>query len=281
MKSMTPWVLAGRAILSLLSFAAVVSAFLVVTREQAENEVGTHYVCPMHPEVVANAPGQCPICRMALEHRRSPLEGGSRSAPSQGFTLGSDAPTPLHSETGELALRHVFSEELRAPAWFESEQLIAAILYKDESSWQALGETANFSLGTEPTKAAKVERTAHPPAPWDATMVVVYFRPIVNDSTFRAGDVGWIRTMAEPHEALAIPNAAVLYSEEGSQVLTPSADHRTFMKKRVELGRVVNGFARVVSGLRDNERIAIGDVFFLDAEYRLRSRGLPRTGASP
>src|SRR5712692_1055579 len=28
---------------------------------------GTTYTCPMHPEVVRNGPGACPICGMALE----------------------------------------------------------------------------------------------------------------------------------------------------------------------------------------------------------------------
>ena len=28
---------------------------------------GTQYTCPMHPEIVRDAPGHCPICGMALE----------------------------------------------------------------------------------------------------------------------------------------------------------------------------------------------------------------------
>src|SRR5215467_14292968 len=30
---------------------------------------GTDYTCPMHPEVVSDKPGSCPICGMALEPR--------------------------------------------------------------------------------------------------------------------------------------------------------------------------------------------------------------------
>src|SRR5262249_45362703 len=30
---------------------------------------GTTYTCPMHPEIVSDAPGPCPICGMALEPR--------------------------------------------------------------------------------------------------------------------------------------------------------------------------------------------------------------------
>ena len=33
----------------------------------ASNDAGTRYTCPMHPEIVRNAPGSCPICGMALE----------------------------------------------------------------------------------------------------------------------------------------------------------------------------------------------------------------------
>ena len=28
---------------------------------------GTRYTCPMHPEIIRDAPGHCPICGMALE----------------------------------------------------------------------------------------------------------------------------------------------------------------------------------------------------------------------
>src|SRR4051794_25482947 len=34
------------------------------------------YVCPMHPEIVRDAPGACPICGMALEPRVATLDEG-------------------------------------------------------------------------------------------------------------------------------------------------------------------------------------------------------------
>src|SRR5436305_1344093 len=36
-------------------------------------EKGT-YTCPMHPEIVRDGPGACPICGMALEPRIASLE---------------------------------------------------------------------------------------------------------------------------------------------------------------------------------------------------------------
>jgi Cu+-exporting ATPase len=38
---------------------------------------GTRYTCPMHPEIVRDAPGACPICGMALEPMTVTLDDGS------------------------------------------------------------------------------------------------------------------------------------------------------------------------------------------------------------
>ena len=38
--------------------------------------VGTAYTCPMHPEIVRNVPGNCPLCGMALEPRMPTLDDG-------------------------------------------------------------------------------------------------------------------------------------------------------------------------------------------------------------
>src|SRR5688572_27286558 len=37
-------------------------------------DVTGEYTCPMHPEIVRDAPGSCPICGMALERRMPALD---------------------------------------------------------------------------------------------------------------------------------------------------------------------------------------------------------------
>jgi Cu+-exporting ATPase len=44
---------------------------------------GARYSCPMHPEIVRDAPGSCPICGMALE----PLPGAAGDQPNPELTL--------------------------------------------------------------------------------------------------------------------------------------------------------------------------------------------------
>ena len=39
-----------------------------------QHPVSTNYTCPMHPEIVRDKPGTCPICGMALELRTATAE---------------------------------------------------------------------------------------------------------------------------------------------------------------------------------------------------------------
>ncbi len=48
-------------------FAADPEEFLSGIPAQKPQPKGTKYTCPMHPEIVRDAPGDCPICGMALE----------------------------------------------------------------------------------------------------------------------------------------------------------------------------------------------------------------------
>jgi P-type Cu+ transporter len=50
-----------------------------MTTSRAVGQAGTkvEWTCPMHPEIVRDVPGACPICGMALEPRTITLEQGN------------------------------------------------------------------------------------------------------------------------------------------------------------------------------------------------------------
>jgi Cu+-exporting ATPase len=56
--------------------AAFVGGAVPVPAIGAAPRAGTLYTCPMHPEIVRDGPGTCPICGMALEPRTASLDEG-------------------------------------------------------------------------------------------------------------------------------------------------------------------------------------------------------------
>ena len=74
-------------------------------------------------------------------------------------------------------------------------------------------------------------------------------------------------------KTLVVPDSAVLQSPTGPYVLTLAADRRVAAMRLVDIGRTLYGFTSIVSGLRDGERIAVMDTFFVDAERRLGASG--------
>ena len=55
-------------------FAADPERYLGKKGEPEPLPAGTLYTCPMHPQIVQEGPGHCPICGMALEPMGAPPE---------------------------------------------------------------------------------------------------------------------------------------------------------------------------------------------------------------
>ena len=56
--------------------------YLDKTGEPEPLPAGTLYTCPMHPQIVQEGPGHCPICGMALEPMGAPPEHDMATIPS-------------------------------------------------------------------------------------------------------------------------------------------------------------------------------------------------------
>jgi hypothetical protein len=280
-------VVIGRLLLLLVAAAAVASAFVLSRRhDRAVSRLGGHYVCPMHPDATSRTPGDCPICRMALE----PVDTARPGAPSA--TAADPAPgsvTDPASETGlasstfpeptslpsyklvAAATRRIVAREVHAPAWLEPGGIVVAVLYKDELAGLARGEHGLFFRAAAPTAGVDVRPTAEPPAEWDPATFRVRFRVDPGAPGLDPGDVGWVKLAARRRELLVVPSAAIVNSPQGAYVLVASMDGQTFSKRYLETSRVFSGFAVVLSGLREEERVVVGNTFFLDVERRLRS----------
>jgi heavy metal-binding protein len=225
-----------------------------------ENVASARYVCPMHPGLTAAAPGECPICGMAL---RRVLDEGGHPAEAE--------PPPALTGSVDRVRRRVLSYDVRAPAWVRQGAL-RAHLYDEDVATLAAGEEGLFHPALFPGETAIVHLTAAPPAPWDSSTSEVQFELAAGAPAFAPGTAGWVELRSRPRTALVVPASAVLQSADGPCVLA-AADDGTFARRPIRTGRTAAGVVSVVAGLREGERVMIRGAYFLDSSLRLEPPG--------
>jgi hypothetical protein len=267
-----------RLLLLLLAAGAAVVAVAVAFRHPVDT--GARYVCPMHAEVRAKAPGSCPICGMDLE----PI-GRDRGAAPAGPPGTAALPDMTafenvrrHKIFGPVRMRSLLPnlQEIRGPAWATSDREISAILYRDQIESLSPEEPGVFSLTASPKTSVAVARIPGPAVAWDQSTSLLRWRLVTvgrgksSDDPIRAGQVGWVQTALKTRAVLTVPVSAVLQEPEGPYVLTWAGGEK-IAKRRIELGEyfATQGFAVVLSGLRPHDQVVSRAAFFLDADRRL------------
>jgi hypothetical protein len=276
----TPVVVAIRVLLVALAAAAVVAAWLV--SRGGEPSAAHRYVCPMHGEVTASAPGDCPICGMALEEvdaasRAAMLRDPSSAAAGEevGFAQlrVSYEATMLMRFAVAAARRNAVPGEVFAPAIAAPDGEIVAQLYRDELASLAPDELADWMPTANPGAAIKIRRDSTPPvvaSPSDA-IARVGFRAEPGTAPPPPGQVGWVKLGYKSRAMLIVRSAAVLASPDGPYVLVFSNQRGGLTRRRIEVGKDYAGMTAVVSGLRDKEFVVMANAFSVDAERRLQA----------
>ncbi|HSR97397.1 MAG TPA: heavy metal-binding domain-containing protein [Kofleriaceae bacterium] len=272
-------VAAVRMALVLLAAGAVLAAMLLAGG--GEPSSSHRYACPMHSEVTASSPGDCPICGMALEEvdatsRAALLRDPASAAGDQvGFAQlrVSYEATMLMRFAVAAVRRNAVPGEVFAPAIVAPDGEIVAQLYRDELASLAPDEVADWAPSASPAAVLEVRRDDTPPviaSPSDA-VARVGFRATLRGPAPPPGQVGWVKLAYRSRAMLVVRSAAILPSPEGPYVLVFSNQRGGLARRRIEVGKDYAGMTAVVSGLRDKEFVVMANAFSVDAERRLQA----------
>jgi hypothetical protein len=273
--SSSPLILVARALLVSVAVAAVVTAF-VVMRKSAPRPVASNvvYVCPMHPAVTSAAPGECPICRMALERKAADNGGAPAEPPS--LTLARGIKLAGFDSVSRVKMFES-SFDMRAWAWADSRDVGVALYPRDWAEMLKPGEEGLFEPESGPRgpnpHGIKVHLTEQAPEPWDAATVLVRFRVDGHaGAAFQPKEIGSVKFGLRLRNGLVVRQSAIIQSPEGPYVLIASEDRRTFTKRPVQIGSTLYDYAAVVGGAHEDEYAVALHTFVLDSERRLSRR---------
>ncbi len=226
------------------------------------------YSCPMHPGVRGRVPGSCPICGMALVGAATRAEPGAADTPALG-------PADL------VTVRpHVFPVPIRAPAWMDADGVIVALFYRDEAEAVSPGTRATFTAARPASASVPVALALRPSRVWDGETLELRFRATAagRPASGTGTELGSVTIDGPPRPVLTVDENLIFTAGASRYVLVADPGGRSFRRRAVDVGRVINGRAVVVAGLAAGDQVVRRRAFFLDADQRAREAS---PGASP
>ncbi len=249
-----------------------------------------YYTCAMHPWVRESKPGPCPVCGMNL----TPVyasSGGSGTqtnadADSDIVTLEPDSISTINVQTEtverqplrrSIHLSGEISYNAAQNAWFEF------TVYQRDLQWLTMGQTLDVSVTgiTDKTFAAKIR--AHGVKPFtdgDFNMMTssTTLRAEIADAPIEVGDLGKYKyfnglhaeahLVAETEPTLSIPRSAIVSRGQGAMVYVDQGKGH-YAPRTVELGRIGDKLAEVVSGLKAGDKVVTNGNILIDSEAQL------------
>ncbi len=246
---------------------------------QAE-KAATYWTCPMHPQVHAEHPGECPICHMKLVEVKAQkpadktkgVESGQDSASREGRS-------DIIATTGQLELVGVqktlvekmdLTVHIPIAGRFITSNTVAFQIYETDLRYVKAGLSFNGESGFKPESKlagsiSSVDSIVDPTSRTVRVVGAIRSGPsgIIPETTFR-GDLAIVLK-----GVVSIPASAVLHSgKEDLVYMIHDGGH--LMPQAVKLGLKTESYFEVIEGLEPGDYISSGPNFLIDSEAKIR-----------
>jgi hypothetical protein len=239
----------------------------------------TYWTCPMHPQIHAEHPGECPICHMKL------IEVKSNPVP---MNQQNETRTSVQVATNQMALLGVqrtdvekMNLKIKIPVSgrYISSSSVAFQIYESDLRYVKPGlafkGASSFYPEEEVTGTiSSVDSIVDPTSRTVRVVGAIHTGPrgTPSETGFR-GDIE-----LELKDRIAIPESSVVHTGEGDLVYVFISGNE-LQPRKIKLGIKSEGFYDVLEGVETGAAISSGPNFLIDSESKIKAISIPEEGA--
>jgi Cu(I)/Ag(I) efflux system membrane fusion protein len=257
--------------------AAVIIGFGVFGRHyylpsQGSARSGHHEIwyCPMHPQILYDHPGRCPICGMDLVKKEEPSPQ-QQGAAVEGYTTinESSQKQQLAGVRTEVVVKKGLVKVIRAAGEYEGE--VFAQVFENDLAYIKVGQKVVVEV---PAFHQKYEGAVNSiDSSIDESTRTIRVRIWLkqnNQKLFKANMFVNVYIPVELNDAVVVPREAVM--DTGlHKIVFVQKDEGTFVPREVQTGMETDEGYEIKSGLKAGERIVVSGNFLLDSESRVQA----------
>lgn len=268
------------AVVAIVPAIGIFTAKKVLKKETVNEKISvvkmigqSHWTCPMHPQIHADHPGECPICHMKLIQIKAQQvqAAGQSQAENRIPFLASDTQLTLlgiqRTEVEKMDLK------LKIPVSgrFISSSAVAFQIYESDLRYikPGLGFRGASSFFPEDEVIGMISSVDSIVDPTSRTVRVVGSvlkgaRGVRSETGFR-GDIEF-----ELKNRVAIPESSVVHTGK-SDLVYVFGEGKQLKPTAVKLGLKTEGFYDVLSGVEPGQSISSGPNFLIDSESKIKA----------
>jgi len=259
-------------VLALLAIGAGIIIRVHGMGNQASSKAGHHdlYYCPMHPQILYDHPGHCPICGMDLVKKViAPQEQGSHV---EGYTTVSESAQrqELAGVNTALVIKKEAIKTVRAAGQYVSQ--VYAQVFEDDLQFIKVGQEANVEIPAYgQTFVGIVSSIDSMIDPISRTIRVrIWLKHQVDQRKFKANMFVNVEFPVNLGMALIVPRESVM--DTGlRKIIFVCKGGNSFEPREIQTGWETDDGFEVKSGLKEGDRIVVSGNFLLDSESRVQA----------